>query len=454
MIVLIRKETSLFFMTARMCDDFASSGGASASGDENISSCVSLLYDTDVFRGIAAIRSTVSVFSFLCCLTVIFLIICYRKYHFFPQRLILYLAVVSAFHSCVLSASRVNYHSMRPLKDPYCMASGFLELYSSWVEVLLIACIITHLLLLLILGMESSRMEVVHLIVSFILPFLWCWIPLIGHAFGTTGPWCGVRVHTEQRECRMYTLGTILRFILWQIPIFSLFLIFFLTCIMVIVCKLKKDALEWDGSHYDPEAQKAKQKMIRQVKALLCYPIVFLLLKLPLLFSQLYETTHPCEPQAVLWLLDALTSPLGGAVVALVYVCDANTRTKLRACCSNRKEGGRGWSWRDCLANRAAASDPVHYSIEGDTMFGDSLEGELARSRFKHRASCPEAFSTWTNTVDLAPIPTRTNTADSAPRTRTNAADPADPPTITIGVRNPSFDHLSILSQDSQVVDN
>ena len=344
---------------------------------DNIS-CISLLYDTKVFKGIAALRSAVALFSFLCCVTVIFLICYYKKYQFFPQRLILYLAVVSTVHSIVFIVGRVNYHATREVADTLCMVVGFIALYASWVELLLIACITTHLFLLLVLGVETSQKEVLHLLVSFILPLLWCWIPFIENSFGSSGPWCGIRIHNEV-DCGLHLFGGLLRFFLWHIPLYTFFLIFFLSCLLAILFKLNKDSLEWEG---DPQKQETKQKIIAQVKPLIFYPMIFVLFKLPLLINHLYETIDPQEPVPALWFFDALTSPLGGAVVPLVYVCDANTRTKLRV--FSREIRPR--LHECCGFGSRETPGVVDYSVEADGIFGDSMEGELARRRLRQQS--------------------------------------------------------------------
>lgn len=368
---------------------------------ENIS-CISVLYDTPAFKAVAAVRTAVAVFSLACSLVVIFLVCCYKKYQFFPQRLILYLAIVSAVHSVVFGVSRVNYHATRSVLDVLCLVDGFAELYTSWVELLLIACITAHLFLLLVCGIETSQKEVLHLLVSFLTPLLWCWVPFIDHSFGSSGPWCGIRVHSED-DCSLYVLGVVLRFLLWQVPLYSLFLIFFLSCLLAILSKLKKDSLKWEGSHYDPKAQKVKLKMIRQVKPLLYYPMVFLLLKLPLLISQIYEAVHPQKPTVILWLLDALTSPMGGAVIALVYVCDATTRTKLWHCGQQWRSGHLCSCCYCCLPTDGAddgegrrkrsSTHVVDYSVEVDAIFGDSMEGEKARRMLRQQARIEELLT-------------------------------------------------------------
>lgn len=364
-------------------------------GSSENSTCFSLLYDTPFFKALAAVRTTVAVFSFTCSLLVIFLICCYKKYQFFPQRLILYLAIVSAVHSVVFAVSRVDYHDARNVLDVLCLVDGFAELYSSWVELLLIVCITAHLFLLLVFGIETSQKEVLHLLVSFLSPLLWCWIPFVDHSFGSSGPWCGIRIHSEG-DCSLYVLGAVLRFLLWQVPLYSFFFVFFLVCLLTILCKLKKDSRTWEGAHYDPKAQEVKLKMIRQVKPLLYYPMVFLVLKLPLLISQIYEAIHPQKPMEVFWFIDALTSPLGGAVIALVYVCDASTRSRLRHCGRQWRSGQICYCCYCCLPltatddgenrRKRSSTHVVEYSVEVDHMFGDSVEGEKARRMLRQQA--------------------------------------------------------------------
>ncbi len=343
---------------------------------ENFSdvSCLVGLYDDLQFSVVAGVRSVVAIFSLACSAIVISLICCCKKYQVASQKLIFGLAIISALHSVVFAIIRTT----SQVQDVSCSVLGFAELYSSWVELMLISCTMGHLLLLVVYGRELSYL--IHMVISFLTPLLWCWIPFINLSYGSVGPWCGIRIHISDEDCGLYLMGVVFRFMLWQVPLYTVSLVFFLVCFFLIFKKLRRDSIKWEGAHYDPEAEKAKTEVISQLVPLLFYPMIFLVLKLPLLINQIYEVVRPEEPQLVLWLLDALTSPLGGAVIALVYTCDTSSLSKVRRCCQHclccylslsQEEGFQ--------RSRSTGSQVADYGNRLDATFGDSMDAQRAR---------------------------------------------------------------------------
>ena len=340
-------------------------------------SCVAELYGNAQFTAVAAVRSLVALFSLLCSVMVVSLVCCCKKYRVSSQRLILGLAVISAMHSLVYGVFR----SSTTVSDISCLVLGFAELYCSWVELMLLSCMMVYLLLLVVGGRELSY--VVQMLLSFLLPLTWCWVPFLFKSFGAVGPWCGIRAHRSDEDCGLYTTGVIFRFILWQIPLFGAFSVFFLVCFLLFFRKLRRDSVKWEAAHYEPKAKEAKKIVIRQLMPLLSYPVIYLLLKFPLLLNQIYEAVHPESPVLVLWLLDGLTSPLAGAVIALVYACDKSTLSKVklwcRSCSCCYLPLCRSKAEEEFHRSRSSTKHVVDYSVGVDTVFGDSMDGQKAK---------------------------------------------------------------------------
>ena len=104
----------------------AADGSASGLEPTNETSCYETL-DSTQYKIAAAIRASIGLFSFFCCLGVVLVIVLYKKYKFFIQRLILYLAVAALVHSISYTLARVNYYTPRPIEDPYCYFGGLLK---------------------------------------------------------------------------------------------------------------------------------------------------------------------------------------------------------------------------------------------------------------------------------------------------------------------------------------
>ena len=109
----------------------------------NNSSC--LYYNDSEFIEVAALRAGSGIFSALCCLAVIIVIVKLKRYSLPSQRFVLYLAIAATFHSVSYAFARVNYYTPRYIYDDYCYFGGFFNIYSSWVEVLALFCLTFNL---------------------------------------------------------------------------------------------------------------------------------------------------------------------------------------------------------------------------------------------------------------------------------------------------------------------
>ena len=346
---------------------FDSDSGES-SGDVINTSCQQ--YDTTKFKWAAALRAGVGLSSLIVCVVVIGIIFCYKKYMFFTQRLVLYLSITSLLHSLSYTLSRIKFTGQRSMNDHYCLFAGFLELYSGWVEVLVICFITLNIFSVALHGSDTSKFELLLVSLCFTVPVLWCWVPYVQLTYGSNGPWCGIRVFNN--DCSEHNLGGYMRFFLWQIPLYiGLVSLYFITWILVIV-RLNKAAGEWEGSHFDPSASKQKKKLVREFKHFIWYPIVFLMLELPLLISQIYEAVRPHDPMVVLWILEAVTRPLAGVAMVIIYGFDSQTRSLLR-----RLEIMN--TCRMCYKRLSRKKEVTAYDMEVDSRYGDSVEGDRAR---------------------------------------------------------------------------
>ena len=157
---------------------------------------------------------------------------------------------------------------------------------------------------------------------------LWFWLPVWKQAYGTAGPWCGIR--TVDNDCNTFPFGRWVQFGIWYIPLYtSLTLIFFATVIVGV--KMRQECHKWDGNLYQNQQSEVRKNQLKsEVKPLLWYPVVYLALNIFSLISQIYNAARPNDPIVVLWYLRVLTSPFRGAFIALVYALDAETRTRLK----------------------------------------------------------------------------------------------------------------------------
>lgn len=342
-------------------------------------------FDTKTFKIVAILRASAGLLSFFSCALVILMIVCWGKYKFFTQRLILYLAISVGLHSLAHIVGRVDFDNSRPIEDPYCYFAGFLEAYARWVELLSICSMTVNLFAMTVIKVNTERFELVYLLVPFVLPLLWCWVPFLKNSYGTAGPWCGIRV--TNGNCETHVFGHAIRFIIWHVPLLVIFFLI-LVASLVIVVKLHKDVDRWEGT-LDPRARKKKQSVTKEVKTHLCYPAVYLLLSIPLLLSEIHDWIEPHNPELPFWILCVVISPFAGTIIALAYALDPDTRWRLK-----RSLVTLG---RYCQnGTNKSKMDVANYSVAVMTMFGDSLDGTALRTaytRMQRQASRDSATS-------------------------------------------------------------
>ena len=349
-------------------------------------------FESTPYKAISVISSLIGLLSLISSSGVVFGILCLKKYRVFHQQLTLQLAVASIAHSLVYTVDLVDLYKDRDLTTHYCSILGFLQLYTSWVELLSIVSITFNLIFLSFYEKQVEKLLSCHILLVFLLPLLWCWVPFTVGAFGVRGPWCGIRVHGS--TCEVFLAGTILRFVLWQIPVYVFALPVFIVSSIAVFVKFKRRTEKWRGPCHKPEAMKGRYKIFREIKPLLLFPLIYMLLKLSLLVSQLYEAIDPLNPAITLWILEAIFSPLAGAAIAVMYGLDPQTRTKLRTC--QIKSLCQNCCALSCTCVRCKprrTPQVAAYNVELHETYGDSVEGEAARIKANYTRRMMELSS-------------------------------------------------------------
>lgn len=318
-------------------------------------------YNEENFTVVAAVRAAVGTLSAVFCLLVVGMIVLYRKYRCFCQRLILYLAVAAFFHSLSYPLARVNYYTLRPLLSLYCDFGGLFNLYTSWIEMLALCCLTFNVFLNAVLDRWLTKLEAIYICLPYLLPLLWVWIPYVNQSFGNGEAWCDIR--PVETDCSSYMFGTILRFSLWYGPLYALSLIMLIAAI-VAAYMLQRNSKLWYGLHDLLSEQKAIM-LKREVCPLLWYPVLYNILNVFSVANQIDVAVNPSNTVVALWYLHVFTSPFRGAVIALAYALDSDTRKRLTwmqlktAVCLC-------WRGDNNIDNYAAVSCPISDSFNSD----------------------------------------------------------------------------------------
>ena len=274
------------------------------------------------FIPIAAIRATVGTISAAACVLLVILILLLKKYKYsLCQRLILYLAVAAFFHSLSYPLARINYYTPRLLLSPYCQFGGFFNLYTSWVEVLALTCLTLGSFINGVLQKHLPRWaELLYIGLPYGLPLLWCWVPFIEHSFGSGSAWCDIR--TLNVDCSRFIFGAVLRFIIWYIPLLVI-LIFLFVFALVVLVRVRKVLKS------EEVMEQWQKEDLREVRYLVVYPIIYLVLNIFSFINRLDIAIQEEEALLVFYYFHILTSPFRGAVIALAFMFDPDTRKRL-----------------------------------------------------------------------------------------------------------------------------
>ena len=306
----------------------------------NYSNC-SLDYDSTTYKILAGLRAGVGLFSALCCLAVIAIVILLKKYKLFSQRLILNIAVAAFVHSLSYTTARVNYYTVRKIQDPYCNFGGLFNDYAATVELISICFVAINIFSVGFCRRNISRVEILCYVVTYGLPSLWLWVPVWLGAYGTSGGWCELRTHNE--SCERFQEGRYIQFGIWYGPLYlsSIAIIAMLVSVPIKVScstgNLKK--------RHDPVSKAARTLIYNEIRPLIIYPVIYLLLNTFSFISHVYNALHPDQPSMILEFLHVLTSPLRGAFIAVAFAWNRDTWRRLRAgewrqwcCCRREKE--------------------------------------------------------------------------------------------------------------------
>ena len=280
-------------------------------------------YTSKEYQAVTILSASVAIVSALACILVTMGIIYFKKYLFFTQRLILYLCVAASLNATaeILRLHSVFFDVESGWQRRLCMASGCFEQVSAWWQLLAVSCITLSVFVKVLCNRNPEKVEILFPILIFILPLTINWIPFINSTYGRAGAWCWIR--NVDSECKPIPFGQFLRFALWFVPLYII-LFFLLVSYFLILCKIRLQKRKWHG-RYDPDAEEQREKMRKEVWPLLWYPAFYIFLNIFPLINRTQGAISPHHPVLVLWLLQAISSPLQGGFVCVAYALDNET---------------------------------------------------------------------------------------------------------------------------------
>ena len=190
-----------------------------------------------------------------------------------------------------------------------------------------ICCLVFDLFLKVYFNKYTERFEFGYVLIIFVSPLLHSWIPFFRFAYGPSGAWCWIR-DKNLEDCSNFTTGIWMRFSLYFVPLYILMPILFILLVLMLV-RLWRQGTRWVGS-FDQGANTLRKQMEKEIRPLLAYPIIFLVINLFPLVNRIVNIFYPDAPILALYFLVAIFFPLQGTLVTIAFVLDPETRRKLR----------------------------------------------------------------------------------------------------------------------------
>lgn len=310
---------------------------------EQIASNNTTCYDFSKSQYIAlvSIRSGIGFISFIACIVVIALMILLKKYLFRPQRMVLYLNITLLLNSLVTCMNSISYKESQNLPI-YCLVTGLLDEYTSLCILLAVTCFTVNIFVQVMFNYKTGPIaEALYVLFIFGLPIIPSMIPIYFNAYGFSGAWCWIKEFDE--DCVKFKNGIILQFSLLYVPIFILYPILFLM-LFVTLCYVRHQRYRYEAQ-VDLQAPQINSQLRKEIKTLLWYPCVILLLMAVPLAVRIAQAAQGNSNDSitvffVLWLFDSLFTTTKGLIIALIFTFDKETRERLTfgvvkgACCN------------------------------------------------------------------------------------------------------------------------
>jgi hypothetical protein len=294
----------------------------------------SSLVEEKVVVIVGGLQAATGFVSLLASCLVIALVVLFKKWQFFTQRLVLYLAISVVFQS-IASMIIIAYYDGENSDSHmhFCQFSGFVNQIASWMVLNAVASITVYVFVGAVFSKQTDRFEVVYLFFIFVFPLLLNWLPFIDAAYGNSGVWCWIRNRDD--NCNIILFGQVLQFILWYIPLYLILTILIFLYVIILVKIHYFDRHRWTGNNYKHADEQHQIKMMsREIRSLLRYPLIYFLANLFPLILRIYApfVDHKNDPNKVLpwWILTAIFFPIQGGFIALAFTLDPDTRKRLR----------------------------------------------------------------------------------------------------------------------------
>ena len=290
----------------------------------------SLPYTRHEYAIVAGLSAASAFVSLLASCFIVSLIVLFKKWRFFTQRLVLYLALSVIFESLATIIHRVDYENERSeFYVRFCKFSAFVEQNTSWIELMAVVSITLYVFVAAVFSKRTDRFEWLYVFFIFFFPLTFNWIPFTVDAYGRAGAWCWI--HSEDiYACNSTNVpGQILQFVLWYVPLYVILVILIALYVTILVKIHWYDPRKYKMSNDKHASKQDHQEMSKEIQSLLWYPFIYFMINLIPLINRIHGLARPNNPSLALWILTALLFPIQGGFIALAFTLDPDTRKRL-----------------------------------------------------------------------------------------------------------------------------
>ena len=356
----------------------------------NSSAICNLSLSTDARDKLVAILSSGGFAGVLSCSMALVLLIFFKMYKTFSERLVLYLLLSGLFLASMIALMITGIPFDFSQHHSLCQAIAFLLQYSIWILLLLTTFIVFHLAALVFFFKTLKKIEVFCVIFSLLFPLLISWVPFLHDTYGLAGAWCWIRVY-GYADCRYYREGLIEQYALWYGPFFLLLIVnaILTIAVLVVLCRraFRKQPNRAPDVNEDKrvrfqglnlEADKYK-KALRDTLPLLAYPIIYNFFSWFTLANRIRRNISPGSSFAA-WVIHAVAAPTWAFFVGVAFIVYVIGLRKL----SKHSIKRAYYSWKQSFAGMRRRKGVTH--DRATSRFTDVLTAE------GYTVTCPTAY--------------------------------------------------------------
>ena len=289
----------------------------------------SLPYTRHEYAIVAGLSAASAFVSLLASCFIVALIVLFKKWRFFSQRLVLYLAVSVILESVATIIHRVDYENeTTAFYVRFCQFSAFVEQNTSWIELMAVVSITVYIFVCAVFSKRTDRFELLYLFFIFVFPLLFNWIPFTVDAYGRAGAWCWIKSEDIYSCDSIDVPGRTLQLVLWYVPLYVILIVLISLFVMILIKIHCYDSRKYKVSKH--EDKHIHEQMSKEIRSLLWYPFIYFMINLIPFINRIHGLAQPNNPSLALWILSALLFPLQGGFIALAFTLDPDTRKRLK----------------------------------------------------------------------------------------------------------------------------